>query len=433
MSRWLTAAIAAFGLGIAVAPAGAAASSVAVAERCDEHESFVAGDEAAVAARLPDAYTPVRDRSTDQPLLFVRAIRCSAVTTDGRSGPATMVIYGMVVETPDGTGCASAVPVLGTVKPDFPPACNLYPVAWLADRPAVVRWLRDDFAGFPARRSRALKFELGSFDPAVGGAPFRFRAPGFGIDAVGRERPRAIAIRRAYWVDTPRDTLRLGFASDDLVAGDARGTVSAAPGSELAGLMGATERAYADPYGSFAAERWGRGSFRKQHVGDTGGGYRFEGACAIRGDVTFAPYPTNVPAPSTYDYTGAGTCTGTLDGRAVTDAPVTMAHAGPVDASCARAQTTAPGRGRLTFPGGRTIGYTLEFTSLTTEVDGRIFGEHGGSASGRGTFANDRSKPDEVVLKCAVGGLPGAPLDFTLETESPLVGDRQARGRRPRG
>src|SRR3954471_11072209 len=94
---------------IAAAPAGAQAPPVA-ATGCEEHQAWVDGDAAAVAARLPARYTPVMDGG--RPLLFVRAQRCDSL--DGRR--TTIADWGVVVETPDGGGCASGVPGAGSAK-----------------------------------------------------------------------------------------------------------------------------------------------------------------------------------------------------------------------------------------------------------------------------------------------------------------------------
>src|SRR5207244_11011283 len=106
-----------------VAPASAGAASFAATTDCQEHQAFVDGDAAAVAARLPKHYTPVLDASSGRPLLFARAIRCREVTIDDRTAPATMASFGIVIESPDGRGCASGTPV-GSVKGDMPPVCN---------------------------------------------------------------------------------------------------------------------------------------------------------------------------------------------------------------------------------------------------------------------------------------------------------------------
>ena len=261
--------------GAGVAAAGAGAAGYAVTADCKEHQAFVDGDPAAVAARLPRRYTAVQDAGSGRPLLFARAIRCRKVTLGGRTAPATMASFGIVIESPDGKGCASGAPLLGTVEGDVPPVCNWYTLFWLANDRRVVAWLRDGTPGFPAVYVPRLAFRLGTFDPARGGAPFHFRAPApapspFTIDDIGRERPGELSVRGGYWADTARGTVKLAFSTEDLVSGDATGVVHAAPGSEMARLFGADQQAYAPGYSLFAAERWGHATYRKQVLGSAG-------------------------------------------------------------------------------------------------------------------------------------------------------------------
>src|SRR3954467_5699872 len=120
--------------GVAAAPADA---RPALATGCDEQQAFIAGDSAAVARRLPQGYAPVRTDSGD-PLLFARAIRCDAITARGSTAPAMMASYGVVIDTPDGLGCACASPA---PRGDVPPLCNWYTLRWICNRRPVVRWL----------------------------------------------------------------------------------------------------------------------------------------------------------------------------------------------------------------------------------------------------------------------------------------------------
>jgi hypothetical protein len=101
---------------------------------------------------------------------------------------------------------------------------------------------------------------------------------------------------------------------------------------------------------------------------------------------------------------------------------VKLRNAGPAYASCLRAQTTAPWRGVLTFADGTSIDYTLDFTSVSTELTGTVYGERSGSADARATFATQRTPPD-VPAQCAGAGAKEAPMDLSLTTKSPLVSD----------
>ncbi|HEV2812404.1 MAG TPA: hypothetical protein VGW10_04050, partial [Solirubrobacteraceae bacterium] len=381
---------------LALAPAGAQASSFAMAEDCAEHESFVHGDEAAVAARLPARYTVVRE--SGKPLVYARAVRCARFTIGDRTAPATIATYGIVVESQDGRGCASGSPA-GAVKGDFPPACNLYALAWLSDDAHVARWLP-----FRAVHAPGLKFGLD-------GGTFAFRAQDWSIDATGSERPGEIAIRRAYRAATPRGTATLHFTSETLVAGEAKGTVSAAPGSELARLMGADERSYAGAYGSFAMERFASGVFRRQ-LADTDG---LSGSCSFQGNLTFTPPVSGTDQPFAYAYHATGRCGGT---------PAGLRHAGRAFGGCSHGYTTTPGEGTLELATGRRIDYTLDFTTEQTELTGTIYGERTGLATATGSFLTDRTPPD-AAARCGSEGVSTLPMDFTLETVSPLAGDRR--------
>src|SRR4051812_25909535 len=340
---------------------------------CKEHQAFVDGDPDAVAARLPNAYTPVTDGPQGPPLLFVRALKCEKVTLDGVTRPATMASFGVTVESPDGRGCASGAPGgAGGPKGDVPPVCNWYTLFWLATDVRVVRWLHRNTPGFPAYHVPGLEFELGAPDPAQGGAPLHVAAPEpspspFTIDEIARERPGELSVRGGYWADTPQGSVKLAFSTEELTSGDANGTVHAQPGSDMAKLFGADDRKYAAAYSSLSAERWAHASYRKQVITPAASGtHSFEGSCSFQGTSKFDPPATNMQQPLTYTYDGPGTCTGTLDGRALESAPVTMHDTGPADGSCPRAVTTAPGVGTIGFEDGTTIPLSLDFSFAGT-------------------------------------------------------------------
>src|SRR3954471_11313545 len=407
---------------------------------CAEHQAFVQGDAGAVAARLPRRYTAELDPSSGAPLVFVRALRCSDLDADGQSGPATVASYGVVVESPDGSGCASSAPGVGSAKGDFPPLCNWYTLAWLADRPRVVDWLRRGTEAFPAFQTAGLVFKLGGVDPAQGGAPLHVEAPApwsFSMDEVGRARPGQLSVRGSYFNDTPDGTVRLRFSSPDLTSGDADGTVRAAAGSELAKLMGATERPYLASASALSAEHWDHASYRKQLERANAPTDGFAGSCSLQGTSAFSPPAGYVDAALTYDYTATGTCTGTLNGAKLDAAPVRMHHTGAAFGGCQRAVTTSPGRGTLTFPDGTAIDYTLDFSFAGTEGDFEFYGARAGFGTGHGTFVTDRTPPD-VAASCAGQNVQKTPLDITLSTKTPLVsaapppGARGAPGAAPR-
>jgi hypothetical protein len=149
----------------------------------------------------------------------------------------------------------------------------------------------------------------------------------------------------------------------------------------------------------------------------------FAGSCSLQGTTTFTPPATNTLQPLTTIYDASGTCSGTLDGRQVSNAAVKMHNVGQSDGSCPYASTTAPGQGAITFADGTTIRYTFEFTSVLTEVDLTMYGERSGSARAHATFLTPRTPPD-VALKCAGDGVAELPMDLSLTTDSPLVSKR---------
>lgn len=151
----------------------------------------------------------------------------------------------------------------------------------------------------------------------------------------------------------------------------------------------------------------------------------FSGSCAIRGTAFFAPPATNQQQTLDVRYSGPGTCSGTLNGRAVSDARVRVVDRARADGSCVRAKTLAPGPFRLEFSDGTIIRGTYEFDFVGTDGTVTVHGRHSGRASGHGTFANDRTPPD-ISVHCATDGVRSAPLDIALNTDSPLVSERRA-------
>lgn len=151
----------------------------------------------------------------------------------------------------------------------------------------------------------------------------------------------------------------------------------------------------------------------------------FAGSCSLQGTISFTPPVTNTHQPLTTTYDATGTCSGTLDGRQVSNAPVKMHNVARSDGSCSDAHTTAPGQGSIAYADGTIIGYTFEYTSVLTEIDLTMHGERSGSATAHATSMTARTPPD-VALKCAGAGASEIPLDVSLTTDSPLVSARPA-------
>jgi hypothetical protein len=148
--------------------------------------------------------------------------------------------------------------------------------------------------------------------------------------------------------------------------------------------------------------------------------HSFAGSCSLQGTSTQDPPLTNTQQRVSFSADLSGTCSGTLDGRNVSNAPVTAHNAGQADASCLQSRTTEPGTGAITFADGITIRYTFEFTFVLTEGDVTFHGKRSGVARGHISFATQRTPPD-AAQKCAGEGNAELPLDITLTTDSPLV------------
>jgi hypothetical protein len=350
--------------------------------------------------------------------VFARALHCGQATIDGRTAPVTLASIGVVIESPDGVGCGSGIPAVGGPTGSQPPLCNWYTLFWASDDRRMVDWLRAGTPGVRALYAPDLVFKAGS--------AFHFEAPGrYSIDDVSHERPGQISVRGGYWTDTPQGTMKLAISTDDLTGGDASGAVRAPAGSEMAALMGAPQRDYATAYAGFSAVSIGHGSYRKQLLWPAKNTDSFAGSCSFQGQVKFDPPATNTQTALHSSYDASGACSGTLDGRSVSNAPVKMTQSGPAYASCIRAQTTAPWVGGLTFADGTRIAYTLDFTSVSTELTGTLYGDRSGFADGRASFATQRTPPD-LPVQCGGTGVKEAPMDLSFTTNAPLVSDRPA-------
>ena len=150
-------------------------------------------------------------------------------------------------------------------------------------------------------------------------------------------------------------------------------------------------------------------------------GTSFEGSCSIEGTVKFDPGATYMTQPLHYDFTGDGTCTGTLNGADTKDASVSVHQYGAAEGTCTSAHTTEPGIGEITFPDGSVLTYTLEFTYSVPETDFSFHGSRSGEAHGTGTFQTDRNQPDTLARCGTPAGATDVPMDMTITTDSPLV------------
>src|SRR4051794_3010432 len=156
----------------------------------------------------------------------------------------------------------------------------------------------------------------------------------------------------------------------------------------------------------------------------------FAGSCTVKGTVTFNPPVTNTTQQLRVVYHARGTCSGTLNGRSVSDMPVRLHHHARSEGSCLGARTIAPGRGGIAFADGTVILYRVEFRATGTEVDFTFTGRRSGRADGHGSFLTTRTPPS-AGLKCAGEGNPELPMDLSLKTTSAMGGrDTEQRGPR---
>ena len=151
----------------------------------------------------------------------------------------------------------------------------------------------------------------------------------------------------------------------------------------------------------------------------------FAGTCSFEATVRFSPPATYTQQRLRVTSEGTGTCSGTLNGQVVSNAPVELQNeVRKVDGSCRYANTTQPGRGTISFADGTTIAYTWEFNWVATDGVLRFYGERSGSARGKGTFITQRRPLSEIGSQCAGEGVSEIPMDMSLVTESALVSRR---------
>ena len=155
----------------------------------------------------------------------------------------------------------------------------------------------------------------------------------------------------------------------------------------------------------------------------------FSGSCMTQGTVAFSPPVVSSPQQLiTVVYTATGTCSGTLDGKSISNMPIKLQHSGQADASCMHAQTTGPGSGNIYFDNGVTIPYKFEFNNAATEIVFTYTGQQSGSAHGHGSFATQRTSAPDVFAQCNGKGASQIPMDMQLFTDSPLVSGRHGGG-----
>jgi hypothetical protein len=137
----------------------------------------------------------------------------------------------------------------------------------------------------------------------------------------------------------------------------------------------------------------------------------FSGACTLSGNATFGPNPlTAAPqAGETYTFTASsGTCSGTVDGAPVVNAPATASATGSGTLGCTVAESVG-GTGSITI-NGQSAGFSINLAGAGTEVAFQLTGNGGGAGSGHASFGQSAAS---ALPQCASGGVSSLP--FTVQ------------------
>jgi hypothetical protein len=256
-SRALVGAIVAVVLaGPAASPASAGTTTRAtgVARDCHEPMAFVRVPATAVRKHVPSSYT-LFEAAPGQATLFVRGAFCEGWNVTGKEVPTFIAQVGALVESPDGGGCMThGMRDYGVDQLDGNAIelCNYYSFFVATDNRRYVKWLRaGGLERFPVHYTRKFKFRLKpglapgefAFDFSVGGAvPWPFRLQGTGL-----EREGALPMTIAVWNNVGGKVVKF-IAEPDVLLGHAEGTISTAPRTGLAKVLGGTSMSFAGPW-----------------------------------------------------------------------------------------------------------------------------------------------------------------------------------------
>jgi hypothetical protein len=130
------------------------------------------------------------------------------------------------------------------------------------------------------------------------------------------------------------------------------------------------------------------------------------GACSIAGSASFGPNGlTATPQNLTYNFSGTGSCSGTLNGAPITNAPVSTSVNGSGTLSCAGSVATT-GTGTLTFPAqGVSIGFSIALAGAGSEVAFELTGNGGGAGAGHASFATNGTRATECNTPSGLNNL----------------------------
>jgi hypothetical protein len=129
------------------------------------------------------------------------------------------------------------------------------------------------------------------------------------------------------------------------------------------------------------------------------------GACTLSGTANFNSPLTAQPGANGYSFTGSGTCSGTLNGAPITNAPASASASGTGTLSCTASASTV-GTGTLTV-NGVAIGFQIKLVGTGTEVTFALTGNTGGAGVGHASFVLDAQ---QAATQCAGAGASSLPF-----------------------
>jgi hypothetical protein len=129
------------------------------------------------------------------------------------------------------------------------------------------------------------------------------------------------------------------------------------------------------------------------------------GACTLSGTANFNSPLTAQPGPNGYSFTGSGSCSGTLNGAPITNAPASASASGSGTLGCSASVSTG-GTGTLTVNGVQ-VPFQINLVGSATEVAFHLTGNSGGTGAGHASFALDAQ---QAASECAGSGASSLPF-----------------------
>jgi hypothetical protein len=148
----------------------------------------------------------------------------------------------------------------------------------------------------------------------------------------------------------------------------------------------------------------------------------FEGGCATQGTVTITPPSGFLLHTAAHHYDGKGQCSGTIDGQAVSSAPVTYVGGAPSGLHSCPLNSSTRGPAVLTFFPGTGQAKSIRVFQSTTGT-GVIYTPIIKGAT-RGLAWGVLSLPftAATLTACANNANGSAPITITFSTLTPLTG-----------